>query len=105
MATAKTPTKTTSIAEQKAAANDEPQDKTFEFKGETYVIPADFMDNLEFFEAGEVGNEITAIKALLGPEQWNTFKESIREPDGRVRLTNAGPFMEKLREVMDESGN
>ena len=66
-----------------------------QFKGETYLITRDRMDNLEIFELVEDEKAISAVREFLGPEQWGRYKESNRV-DGRVSLTDFNDFLNQI---------
>ena len=75
---------------------------TVEFDGEEYTIPADPLDwDLTVTEAFELGRAITAVRGLLGPEQFATVT--------RKRYTNRkfGELFDLLAKAggFDDSGN
>lgn len=46
----------------------------FEFEGENYSIPPASEWDLDALEAWEEGKVATLVRALLGPEQYATFR-------------------------------
>lgn len=90
---------------RKAEAQDDPDPVSFEHDGQTYVIAPDALNDLELFEAIEDGKHLVAIRSYLGAEQWKTFKDSIRNENGRVPAEAAEPFMNKLLEAVGQGNS
>lgn len=78
------------------------KDVTLAHEGIDYTITADAIDDLELFEMIEDGKQLTALRRFLGADQWETFKDSVRTDKGRVRMSDAEDFLNKL---MDALGN
>ncbi len=50
------------------------QELNVKYKGEAYTVPPANKWDLDAMEAYEDGRPISCIRAVLGPEQWSTFK-------------------------------
>lgn len=59
---------------------------TVNYKGTDYFVEPDCMDDWEHMEALEGGQNITVIKAVLGPEQYAALRAQLKEEanGGRV---------------------
>lgn len=75
-------------------------DATITWNGNDYTISAEAMDNLELFEAIEENRHLTAMKGFLGTDQWNRFKDSCRDAAGRVPMSDAEDFLQKVMEAV-----
>ena len=63
-------------------------DVTFEYDGETYTVNADVIkDDIEILEAFEDNKVTTAIRAIVGPDQWRLFKAKKRGVDDLGEFT------------------
>jgi hypothetical protein len=67
---------------------------TFEWRGTEYVVDPDRIDDLEFFEALEGNQFATAVRMMLG-DQYNRFKDQVKEAEGRVSLATTQAFLEE----------
>lgn len=54
------------------------KDVTFEFAGNTYTVPAPKMWPIEVIEAEENGQQLGALKALVGDEQYKTLRKTLK---------------------------
>lgn len=72
----------------------------FTFDGITYLIESDFLDDLEVLEDVEMDRNIAVVSRLLGPRQWLEWKEKNRGKDGRIRASEAEPFLLALFEAV-----
>lgn len=61
----------------------------YEFDGKTYKFDRDNTDDVEILEAFEDGKMITALRAILGPEQWATFKSKKRSSEDLNKMAEA----------------
>lgn len=66
------------------------------FKGVAYDLQASDVDDLEIFELIEDGKAVTALRQILGPERWATFKESARGENGRVTMATTNDFLNAI---------
>jgi hypothetical protein len=66
----------------------------FEWRGTDYVVDPDLIDDLEFFEALEGNQFATAVRKMLG-DQYDKFKDQVREAEGRVSLATTQAFLEE----------
>lgn len=77
--TRKATTKTAPRAASEAAKTEAVEDSvTFEYDGVTYTAPPAIEWDVEVFEAAEDGKIVSAVRALIGPDQWAKFKEKKR---------------------------
>lgn len=74
---------------------------TIEFRGATFQIDADAMEDIEVLEAIEDRKFITSSRALLGAEQWEQVKNLVRTPAGRVPADALDEFIETVYEALD----
>ena len=76
---------------------------TFTFRGVTYTVPRNAMDDLEVLEALEEDKFITVIRKTIGDAQWKTFKDTSRTADGRLPLTESGfeEFLDAMMKALD----
>lgn len=88
--------KAASRARKAEAKPDEDVALRFEIAGNAYVVDRAAVTDVEFFEACEDGKEITAIRTVLGVEQWQRLKDSIRDADGRVPAERLEPFLDAM---------
>lgn len=72
--------------------------KEFDWRGTTYNVDPSLIDDLEFFEALETNMFSTALKKMLGAEQYATFKGQVKESEGRVSLATTQKFLEEYME-------
>lgn len=76
----------------------------FEWEGATYIVDGDFADDLELLEIlGDLGDDENrinlipkAMRSVLGDEGWDAWKRANRGANGRVKLTDALPFVKAL---------
>lgn len=66
----------------------------FDWRGVTYTVDPDLIDDLEFFEALETNQFATAVRKMLGA-QYDRFKNQVREAEGRVSLATTQAFLEE----------
>lgn len=62
----------------KAEASDQNDPIKFEFKGYEYEMPHPDEWDIEVAEAYEDGKVVTALRHILGDEQWRLYKERER---------------------------
>ena len=67
---------------------------SFDWRGTDYVVDPDLIDDLEFFEALETNQFATAVRTMLG-DQYDKFKNQIKEAEGRVSLSTTQAFLEE----------
>lgn len=67
---------------------------SFDWRGTEYTVDPDLIDDLEFFEALETNQFATAVRMMLG-DQYNKFKDQVREDEGRVSLTTTQAFLQE----------
>lgn len=72
----------------------------FDWKGTTYTVDPDLLDDLEFFEALEDNQIASAVRKMLGVDQYTTFKDQVKEAEGRVSLETTSQF---LKDFMAEA--
>lgn len=63
------------------------------YDGDTYTIPTGEDWDIGVLEAAESGNIVTAMKLLLGPEQWAAFRV------GHTKVGQIKAFFEAAGEV------
>ena len=68
---------------------------TFDWRGTDYVVDPDLIDDLEFFEALEGNQFATAVRKMLGDQQYVTFKAQVKEVEGRVSMSAVRAFLEE----------
>lgn len=78
------------------------KDTTVIYGEREYIIPSDALDNVEILEWIEDEKYIKAIRAILGKDQWNVFKEDVRDPKGHVPVSEFEPF---ITEIFTRLGN
>jgi hypothetical protein len=66
----------------------------FNWRGTDYTVDPDLIDDLEFFEALEGNQFATAVRKMLG-DQYDKFKDQVREDEGRVSLATTQAFLEE----------
>ena len=95
MADAKIPAGAKRPADRQTAKADVVTSKSaFNWRGTYYVVDPDLIDDLEFFEALEGNQFATAVRKMLG-DQYNKFKDQVREAEGRVSLATTQAFLEE----------
>lgn len=100
MADAKIPAGAKKPQDRQTAKSDVVTAKSsFEWRGTDYVVDPDLIDDLEFFEALENNAFATAVRKMLG-DQYDRFKDQVREAEGRVSLSTTQAF---LNEYMAEA--
>jgi hypothetical protein len=62
---------------------------TVEFGGVEYRVDKEATESIEFIEALGIGNDALMVRALLGPTQWNQFKQRHRPASALVEFTEA----------------
>jgi hypothetical protein len=67
------PDSTAKNAAKAAEANEEPTGGEFEYKGVTFAVPGPLDMPVEVLEAED---ELSLIRAMVGPEQWAAFKNT-----------------------------
>lgn len=70
----------------------------FDWRGTTYAVDPDKLDDLEFFEALETNLFATALKRMLGDQQYDRFKNQVREAEGRVSIKTTETFLTEYME-------
>ena len=70
----------------------------FDWRGTTYAVDPDKLDDLEFFEALETNLFATALKRMLGTQQYDRFKNQVREAEGRVSIKTTETFLTEYME-------
>ena len=92
---------------QDRAAKAEARAKFIEFDhdGIHYVIDRDNADNIELMEFVEDEQYFKAIRGYLGTDQWNKFKDTHRDEQGRVSADAFEPFMQAVMDAVGGSGN
>lgn len=75
-------------------------DIVIDFEGTTYTITRELIDNLEIFELVEDGKAITATRAFLGPEQWQTLKGQLSRYDDDGRKVGP-PQLSRLNDFLN----
>lgn len=81
---------------RKAEVTGAVRDASFEYHGRTYMVTSEAANDLELFEAVEDGKEMTAVRSVLGAEQWQAFKDDHRTDTGRVPLEPVEGFIHAL---------
>ena len=86
---------------QTASRDVTPEDTTVEWKGHEYTLTDDAKNDFEVLELLDDVESNPArfpklLRALLGPEQFDTWKENSRGENGRVSTTDAGEFFRFL---------
>ena len=67
---------------------------SFDWRGTVYTVDPDLIDDLEFFEALEGNQFATAVRMMLG-DQYQQFKDQVKESEGRVSLATTQSFLEE----------
>jgi hypothetical protein len=67
----------------------------FNWRGTEYTVDPDLVDDLEFFEVLEMNHYATAVRKMLGDEQYDRFKDQVREAEGRVSMATTQVFLEE----------
>jgi len=100
MAEAKIPAGVKKPSDRQSAKSDvTPSKSKFDWRGTEYTVDPDLIDDLEFFEALEGNQFATAVRKMLG-DQYDKFKDQVREAEGRVSLATTQSFLE---EYMNEA--
>lgn len=71
---------------------------TFTFNEKDYTVDSKALDDVEVFEMFEEDKFMSAVKKILGAEQFSAFKENNRQEDGRIPMELFGEFVEKMFE-------
>lgn len=71
----------------------------FEFDGETYTVPPAKEWDLDVLEAYEDGMIAKCVRALLGAEQWSTFREKKRN------VGDLNDLFEEIQTALGVEGN
>ena len=72
------------------------KEHTFEYKGETFTVREDVLDDIDILEALEDERYLTALRTMLGTDAWKRAKDCIRDESGRAHASE----MEGLIEVI-----
>lgn len=88
-----------------AQADAEGADLVIEHAGREWVIARERADNLEVMEAAEDGQYITAIRTLLGAQQWSEWKDANRTDAGTVPAAIFEEFLDAAMAAMGGKGN
>lgn len=99
MATAKS---NVTALKNEAKPLEEREPVSFEYDGETYTIDPANVDNLELFEAVEDEKYLTAARGFVGKDQWNKFKDTHRDAEGRVPMAPVEGFLQALMEAVGQ---
>jgi hypothetical protein len=59
-----------------------------------YLIAGEALDDAELLEHFTDGNFVAALRSMLGPEGWATYKEHARGENGRVTASGARDFLD-----------
>lgn len=101
-ATKMTVTKTTVPAGAKMPADRKPKDdgqSSIIWKGKTWTINDEAFDDMDFLEAAENSLYVRCGQLLLGAEQYQVFKEHMRDPKtGRAKASELVKFVEAISE-------
>lgn len=62
---------------------------TFPYDGDEYTIDGQVLKTLDVLEDMEEGRVIAAMKVILGPDQWTTFRRSHNSADDLGKLYEA----------------
>ena len=68
----------------------------FEFNEDEYTVDGAALDDVEVFELFEEEKFMTAVKRILGVDEFTRFKENNRDENGRVSMEVFGDFVEKM---------
>jgi hypothetical protein len=79
----------------------EPKLRVFEYEGREYNVSSSALDDVEILELLEDEKYISVVRRILGKEQWETFKDSVREADGRVPSASLEGFLKVVMKVAD----
>lgn len=109
----------TTASRAKAAGAKTPQDRQtasndventiqeFDWRGHTYEIDSDDIDDVEFIEALQT-NLPQALRILLGRDQHNELMQQLKDTDpkgkGRARMSEMREFFEDLNEFLRPLG-
>ena len=74
---------------------------TFTHAGEEYTVRGDALDDVEILELLEDEQYIKALRRMVGLDNWNRFKESVRTDDGRVPAKELESFLQRVMEELD----
>jgi hypothetical protein len=72
----------------------------FTHEGVEYIIDPAFRDDVEILEDIEEEREVKAVRRIIGDDQWDEWKEAHRGENGRVKVTDATPFIKALFEEL-----
>lgn len=81
------------FASDAAKAEAKVSELVIEHGGKTYVIPPTNQWPIDVFEAAEDGKAIRALRGVLGPKQWQAYKDT--SPD----FDDLNAFFDKLAEA------
>lgn len=106
MTAAKTAPKKTAVpagakkpADRQTAKDDvAPELRVFNWRGTDYEVDTDRIDDLEFIEKLEQNLFASALTMMLGQEQYVTFKDQVKEAEGRVSMMTTKTFLEEYME-------
>ena len=73
----------------------------FTFKDHEYEVQAEALDDIEVFELFEDEKYMTAVKKVLGKEEFETFKDNNRNEQGRVSMEVFTEFVETMFEALN----
>lgn len=83
-----------------------PVSLTIPFDGIDYTVTRAAASDVELYELLEDDKYVSALRGFLGAEQWNRFKDTHRDTDGRVPMDDLERFLQKLMDrVGAGSGN
>lgn len=74
----------------------------FEWKGHTYRVEREALDDVEVMEYLTDQNTVGALKLMLGQKLWDTYKKNNRDENtGRVKATEATDFVNHIFEELN----
>ena len=73
----------------------------FKFNGDNYIVDGKALDDVEVFEMFEEDKFMSAVKKILGVDQFVAFKDNNRQDDGRIPMEVFGDFVETMFEEFD----
>lgn len=80
---------TAKSAAKAEAATEENTVFVYKFDGDDYKFDRNDTDDVEILEAFEDGRMVTALRAILGPAQWATFKSKKRTSEDLNNMAEA----------------
>lgn len=87
-------------AKQETDTEDENEVYEFEWKGETYHVDQEAMDDVEVMEFLTDDNTIGALRLMLQEKDWVKYKAKNKNAKGRTTASGANEFLEHIFEVL-----